>query len=91
MSETDEVKYEMDKAVKLLGYTELKREQVLAIRKFVEGNDVFVNLPTGFGKTLCYTCLPVLFNNGSVETSKYFRLPAPTAVLHTKQTDIFSH
>ena len=23
---------------------------------------MFVNLPTGFGKTLCYTCLPVLFD-----------------------------
>ena len=30
MSEKDEVKYAMDKAVKLLGYTELKREQELA-------------------------------------------------------------
>ena len=62
MSEKDEAKYVMDKAVKFLGYTELKREQELAIWKFVEGNDVFVNLPTGFGKTLCYTCLPVLFD-----------------------------
>ena len=34
------------------GYDRLKEEQLLAIEKFMTGSDVFVSLPTGFGKLL---------------------------------------
>ena len=40
-----------------LGYSSLKK-QVLCITKFIEGNDVFCTLPTGYGKTACFSCLP---------------------------------
>ena len=33
------------------------------IRHFVEGRDVFAVLPTGFGKSLCYACLPSIFDS----------------------------
>ena len=46
-----------------LGYRELKREQRIVINSFVSGNDVFAVLPTGFGKTLCYACLPSIFDS----------------------------
>ena len=45
-----------------LGITTVKKEQHEAISKFVEGRDVFVTLPTGYGKSLCYTCLPLVFD-----------------------------
>ena len=50
-------------AVNGLGYTCLKAEQQSIISSFVRGNDVFGVLPTGFGKSLCYTCLPMVFDD----------------------------
>ncbi len=43
----------ISKAAQSLGYSELKKEQHEAVMKFVTGNDVFISLPTGFGKSLC--------------------------------------
>ena len=36
------------------GYERLKEEQLSAIEKFVSGQNAFVSLPTGFGKSLSY-------------------------------------
>ena len=46
----------------LLGYTSLKVEQRLCLAEFISGRDVFVVLPTGFGKTACFTTLPFAFD-----------------------------
>ena len=43
-------------AAQELGYDSVTPEQRLVIESFVKGQDVFVNLPTGSGKSLCY-CL----------------------------------
>ena len=40
-----------------LGYTKLKPPQEEIITEYVLGKDVFVSLPTGFGKSICYGCL----------------------------------
>ena len=40
------------------GLTELKDEQKQALFYLVSGHDVFVNLPTGFGKSLIYELAP---------------------------------
>ena len=45
-----------------LGYRELKDEQITAISSFVQGNDIFVALPTGYGKSLIYAVLPYVFD-----------------------------
>jgi superfamily II DNA helicase RecQ len=34
----------------------------MSITKFLKGNDAFVVLPTGFGKTVCYSCIPTAFD-----------------------------
>ncbi len=52
----------ISEASKLLGYTRLREGQELAIREFLKGKDVFVCLPTGSGKSLCYMILPYIFN-----------------------------
>ena len=49
-------------AAKMLGFTKLKTKQEEVVVNFLEGNDVFVVLPTGYGKRLCYMCLPVAFD-----------------------------
>ena len=53
-----------------LGYGELKNEQMKAILSFVHGNDTFVALPTGYGKSLIYAVLPYVFDvaRGNVGT-----------------------
>lgn len=45
-----------------LGYESLKPEQELAVSYFIGGNDVFVSLPTGYGKSLCFAILPAVFD-----------------------------
>ena len=50
-------------AAESLGYDSLKPEQQRVVTEFVLGRDVFVALPTGFGKSLCYGCLPRVFDS----------------------------
>ena len=45
-----------------LGYSSLKPEQIDVVLQFINGRDVFAVLPTGFGKSLCYACLPFTFD-----------------------------
>ena len=48
--------------IQKLGYSQLKPEQLKVIVEFICGKDVFAVMPTGFGKTLCYACLPLVFD-----------------------------
>ena len=52
----------INEAATSLGYTRLKNEQKEALHAFVSGKDVFVSLPTGYGKSLCYALLPSVFD-----------------------------
>ena len=49
-------------AASALGVITLKPEQEEAITNFVQGKDVFLALPTGYGKNLCYFALPLVFD-----------------------------
>ena len=48
--------------MRILGYCSLKDKQNEAIITFLSGKDVFVALPTSYGKSLCYGCLPWAFD-----------------------------
>ena len=41
---------------------DLKEKQLEAIQMFCSGNDVFVSLPTGYGKSMIYGLLPLVYN-----------------------------
>ena len=45
-----------------LGISTLKSQQSEAIFQFLHGRDMFVALPTGYGKSLCYMALPWIFD-----------------------------
>ena len=49
-------------AARSLDYPSLTDEQEKALSKFLEGNDLFVSLLTGYGKSLCYAALLRAFN-----------------------------
>ena len=40
----------------------MKEEQLEAVVGVLQGLDVFGILPTGFGKSLCFACLPSVFD-----------------------------
>ena len=45
-----------------LGYSSLRKEQEEAVKNFAGGSDVFLSVPTGGGKSLCYAILPWVFD-----------------------------
>ena len=46
-------------------HLKLKDQQLQAIHAVYSGKDVFVFLPTGFAKSICYQVLPFLFDHKS--------------------------
>lgn len=45
-----------------LGFSELKDKQLEAISTFVGGRDTFVILPTGYGKSVIFSLLPLVYD-----------------------------
>lgn len=56
------VKKAMEDVMKQLGYAALTRHQALAVEAFLSRGDVFVSLPIGSGKSLCYCVLLKAFD-----------------------------
>ena len=68
--------------------SELNAYQKLAIRKvFVEKEDVFVNLPTGSGKSLIYHALPLVFDHFSDESGHIIVVVSPLISLLEDQVE----
>ena len=49
-------------SIQKLGYPSLKQRTTRYYCRVLNGRDIFAILPTGFGKTLCYACIPLVFD-----------------------------
>ena len=49
-------------SLKQFGVASLKEKQLEAIHAFLDKRDTFVSLPTGYGKSLIYAILPLVFD-----------------------------
>ena len=86
---TDGVVCYIREAAASLGYPALKPEQEEAIIQFLMGRDVFVALPTGYGKSLCYCCLPRVFDRvRSVEEQSIVVVVSPLTALINDQVAV---
>ena len=56
------VEVAVSQAAKDMGFFPLKPKQLEAIYCFMQGNDTFVSLPTGYGKSAIYAVLPTAFD-----------------------------
>ena len=62
MTEKMELEDAISTAAVEMSIKELKDKQRQAILTFVRGQDTFVSLPTGYGKSLIYALLPPVFD-----------------------------
>ena len=67
----------------MLGYAELRPNQALVVKSFLEGRAAGV--PMGSGKSLCYCLLPDIFDilrrSNLVETQSVFIVVSPLVAL----------
>lgn len=52
----------IDQASRCMGIQGLKPKQLEALESFVSGKDTFVALPTGYGKSIIFAILSLLFD-----------------------------
>ena len=64
-------------------------EQELAIKTFVERDNVFINLPTGYGKSLIYQCIPLVVDilNGNPRGTSALVVISPLKALMEDQVE----
>ena len=68
----------------------LKPQQREALLSFVLGKDVFVSLPTGFGKSFCYALLPLVFDRLRYCEASIVLCISPLTALMMEQRSKFS-
>ena len=74
-----------------LGYSKLKPTQQGVVEKFVSGRDVFVCLPTGSEKSLCYAMLLAVFDSLRQLTDKSLVIVvSPLIALIKDQVETFT-
>ena len=80
----------IDLSAKVAGYFPLKKEQKDVVIKLMSGNDVFVALPTGFGKSACYGILPKTFDSLKGTSNSIVVFISPLSALMCDQVSSFN-
>ena len=81
----------INKAASSLGYSSVREKQMEALQQFVRGHDVFVSLPTGSGKSLCYAMLPQLYSHLSDADTNFMAIVvSPLQALMKNQVSIYT-
>ena len=52
----------------------LKEKQLSALTSFCEGNNIFITLPTGYGKSMIFDLLPLVFDKRKYANGFIFAL-----------------
>ena len=63
MNENVDFMKAVEATVSTMGLRPLKPKQLEALQTFVSGKDTFVALPTGYGKSVIFAMLPLMFDN----------------------------
>ena len=80
------------RATASLGYLSLKPEQEAAIITFISGRDVFISLPTGYGKSLFLALLHRVFDvMRNVKNTSVVIVVSPLMALMREQALNFSN
>ena len=79
----------IESSAESLGYR-IRANQLQAVQAFMEGKDVFVSLPTGAGKSLCYGILPSVFNSLHKKEKSTVIVVSPLIALMKDQVDSFT-
>ena len=80
----------VDNTAKAIGIFELKEDQKTAVCSLVSGNDVFVSLPTGYWKSICFAFLPLVFDSVCGDTGSIVLCISPLTALMMEQHAKFS-
>ena len=82
----------IDNAGSRIGYSMLKPEQRRVLKGFVEGRDIFVLLPTGYGKSLFYALLPSIFDlkRKLKDKTSIIMIVSPLVALTKDQASVFT-
>lgn len=73
-----------------LGYQEVREKQREVVFNFIKGKDVFVSLPTGSGKSLCYSILPWTFDVLKKQQQSIIVVVSPLVALMKDQVASFT-
>ena len=89
MANNQEVLSAAEKIARFLGYTELKEGQRQILNEIMKKRDVFGILPTGYGKSLCYACIPLLFDDIFREEQSIAVVVTPLIAIMKDQVNLY--